>query len=341
LQKEAPVVSAATVAVGNGDLAGLFRQQQDFITKEIQNAVQKEMKTTLVPLIDQKVRESVQQAVDPVLASITTIGKQGIQVDHNQLVSAITKEVEAPLRAVFAENMKNVLIPAFESVSGQMFAQISRSLEKGLAQKSAAADADSSKLTEISQQLAEMTSMVNKLSSEVSFLRSNIQEQNATRGRSESLASSVGIPTAAEQQRLLEQEVTNLLGQRQYEAAFTKALSASTVEMALFVCRNANLSDVLGGHSPALSQPILLCLMHQLGTSVVQATDDQNLQTELAWLQEVSLSLNPIDESMRKHLPGVLQQLVAGVNEKMGRTDPQARRPLQRLLQVLRGIQVQ
>jgi len=113
------------------------------------------------------------------------------------------------------------------------------------------------------------------------------------------------------------------------------------VEMALFVCRNANLSDVLGGHSPALSQPILLCLMHQLGTSVVQATDDQNLQTELAWLQEVSLSLNPIDESMRKHLPGVLQQLVAGVNEKMGRTDPQARRPLQRLLQVLRGIQVQ
>ena len=335
------VSSTATgVSATNQNLAELFRQQQVVMAKEIQKTVQNEMKSTLVPIIDQKVRESVKQAVEPVLSSMNSIGKNGVQVDHDRLVNAITAKVEAPLRAAFAENMKTVLIPAFESVSGQMFAQISSSLEGGMAQKDASGSVNSSKLDDITSQLATMTSLVKKLSSEVDSLRSMMTEQSM-RGRAESLASSAGITGAAEQQQVLEQEVLVLLGQRQYEPAFTKALSASTVEMALFVCRHADLSDVLGGNSPALSQPILLCLMHQLGTSVVAATDDNNLQTELAWLQEVSLSINPMDESMRRHLPGVLQQLVTGISEKMARTDQQARRPLQRLLQVLRGVQVQ
>ena len=303
---------------------------------EIQKAVQKEINSTLVPIIDQQVRENVKLAVAPVLLSLDSIRKTGVQVDHDQLVNAITAKVEAPLRAAFADNMKTVLIPAFESVSGQMFAQISSSLEGGMS-KSGASD---SKLDEITSQLSTMTSMVKQLSSEVDSLRNTMAEQSM-RGRAESLASSAGIATAAEQQQVLEHEVVALLGERQYEAAFTKAMSASTIEMALFVCRRADMSSVLGGQSPSLSQPILLCLMHQLGTSVVAAKDVNNLQTELEWLTEVSLSIIPNDESMKRHLPGVLQQLITGISEKMARTDQNSRRPLQRLLQVLRGVQVQ
>lgn len=331
---------SAGSAASSRELAGLFQKQQATMTQEIQKAIQREMKTTLVPLIDQKVRESVKQAVDPVLSSINAIGKNGVQVDHDRLVNAITEKVEAPLRAAFADNMKNALIPAFEAVSGQMFAQISSSLEGGMAQKNASDGASNIKLDEITNQLATMTALVAKLSSEVESLRSTMTDQSM-RVRAESLASSAGIATAAEVQQVLEQDVVALLGQRQYEGAFTKALSASTVEMALYVCRHADLSDVLGGSSPSLSQPILLCLMHQLGTSVVASQDVNNLQTELEWLQEVSLSINPMDESMQRHLSGVLQQLITGINEKMARTDQQARRPLQRLLQVLRGVQVQ
>ena len=333
----APVSSSNTgVAASNQELAALFRQQQASMAVEIQKAVRNEINSTLVPIIDQKVREHVKQAVAPVLLSLDSIGKTGVQVDQDHLVNAITAKVEAPLRAAFADNMKTVLIPAFESVSGQMFAQISSSLDGGMS-KSGASD---SKLDEITSQLVTMTSMVKQLSSEVDSLRNTMAEQSM-RGRAESLASSAGIATAAEQQQVLEQEVMALLGERQYEAAFTKAMSASTIEMALFVCRKADMSSVLGGQSPSLSQPILLCLMHQLGTSVVAAKDVNNLQTELEWLTEVSLSIIPNDESMKRHLPGVLQQLITGISEKMARTDQNSRRPLQRLLQVLRGVQVQ
>lgn len=335
-------MSKSDVAGSGMDVADLFRKQEAVIKTEIHKAVQDEIKSTLAPLIDQKVRDCVKGSIEPLISSIDSIGKDGVQVDHDKLVAAITRKVEVPLRNTFAENMKNVLIPAFESVSGQMFAQISSSLENGMAQKHAADEANKQELATIKSRLSAMTSSMNELTSQVEKLRSIVSEHGA-RGRTESLTSSLGANVAAEQQHIIENEVLALLGQRQYEAAFTKALSASTVEMALFVCRHADLSDVLGGNSPALSQPILLCLMHQLGTSVVTATNDgNNLQTELEWLQEVSLSINPADESMRRHLPGVLHQLVSGINDKMARTDQQAkRRPLQRLLQVLRGVQVQ
>jgi len=334
-----PGIDSAGVSVSDKTIAALFQQQDAAIAREFQKALKNEITSTLVPLIDQKVQECFTRSIQPVLASIERIGKDGVQVDHDRLVDAITAQVAAPLRAAFADNMKNVMIPAFESVTGQMFAQISTSLEDGMAQKDGVGATN--KLDELSNQLSTVTAMVKQLSSEVELLRSVVTDKGM-RARAESLASSVGVSAAAEQQQVLEQEVLSLLGQRQYEAAFTKALSASTVEMALFVCRHSDLADVLGGNSPALSQPILLCLMHQLGTSVVTATDDgNNLQTELAWLQEVSLSINPSDDSMKRHLPGVLQQLVAGINDKMARTNQhEMRRPLQRLLQVLRGVQV-
>eukprot|EP00797_Seminavis_robusta_P030403 Sro634_g178970.2 (1050) ;mRNA; r:16882-20183 len=342
----AAVPASTTTTTGGVDLSAQFEQQQAAIASEIQKAVQAEMQQTVIPLMDQKVRACVDQSILPVLASMNSIGKDGVQVDHDKLVDAITAKVEAPLRAAFAENMKTVLIPAFQAVSTQMFSQIAVSLDNGMAAQ-AAGGASNGKIEEMSNQLTTMTALVKQLASEVENLRSVVseqqqQQQQGGRDRTESIASSTGANAAAEK-AALEQEVMQFLSVRQYEAAFTKALSASTVEMALFVCSHADLADVLGGSVPSLSQPILLCLMHQLGTSVVTSVNDENnLSTELAWLQEVSLSINPMDESMKRHLPSVLQQLVTGINDKMARNEqPTMRRPLQRLLQVLRGVQVQ
>ena len=336
--------STSGPGLGKQELAELFQQQQNVITKEIQAAVM-DIKASVGPIIDEKVRSCVNQAVEPVLSSVNRLGKNGVEVDHDKLVDAITTKVEAPVRAAFAETMKSVFIPAFQSVTGQMFSQVSSqvvaSLEGGFAQERNASASQQKEIEQLSNKLTAMTAQMQQLAAEVAGLRAILAEKGGASERA-TVASAPSVDSAAEQKQALEREVMALLQQRQYEAAFTKALSASTVEMALFVCRNADLADVLGGSSPSLSQPILLCLMHQLGTSVVtDKNDETNLQTELAWLQEVSLSINPMDESMRRHLPGVLQQLVAGINDKMMRTDQQSRRPLQRLLQVLRGVQVQ
>jgi hypothetical protein len=135
-------------------------------------------------------------------------------------------------------------------------------------------------------------------------------------------------------------EILALLEKKQYEAAFTKSVSASTADLALFCCTQTKIHDVLGDNGPALSQPILLCLMQQLGTILVSSHDSKQLSLSLEWLQEIALSLDPSEKRIADHVPNVLQQLVNNINQNIQGGDPSLKRNLQRLLQVVRGMQM-
>jgi enhancer of mRNA-decapping protein 4 len=213
-----------------------------------------------------------------------------------------------------------------------MFLQVASSLESGLA---AQQNQDTTSIEGLAAKLDAMTGAMEALSSEVVQLRAAVAA--STRGTADlPVGVSRGAPPDAMQ--TVRKDILAHLQQQQYEAAFTKALSASAADMAVYCCKHANVSDVLGGNSPALSQPILLCLMQQLGAVLVSSTG-ADLQANLEWLQELALSLDPQDESIHRHVPAVLQQLVASIEEKMAQGDPSLRRPLQMLLQVIRGMQ--
>ena len=136
-------------------------------------------------------------------------------------------------------------------------------------------------------------------------------------------------------------EIVMLLRQQQYEAAFTKALSTKTPEMAVFCCNRADMGVVMAGNPPVLSQTVMLILMQNLGAALnAPNNNEMDVQTELTWLQECALTLNPADPSIQRHAPPVLQQLVASINQRTARGEPHLRRPLQMLLQVIRGMQM-
>lgn len=204
-----------------------------------------------------------------------------------------------------------------------MFSQVAASLES----RAAPAQANN----EMNAKIDALTAMVQALSLEVSNLRK-------TAGGSSPPSKPPQPPQQVDQIQRMRSEILAALQIGNYEVAFTKALSASTAEMAVFCCRNSNLENVLGGNKPALSQPILLCLMQQLGAVLVTSTE-ADLATELAWLQEIALTLDTSDESIQRHVPSVLQQLGASISAKMQQGDPALRRPLQMLLQVIRGMQ--
>lgn len=225
------------------------------------------------------------------------------------------------------------LVPAYELATREMFLQITSSLEKGLA--GASRVTDSSAMDALTTKLDTMSRAMESLTSEVAQLRSAV---TSTQGMSPSDLGIAETTPHIDAGQMARESILGLLQQREYESAFTQALSASAADMAVYCCKNANVSDVLGGNAPALSQPILLCLMQQLGAVLVSSSED-DLQTILLWLQEIALTLDPADESILRHVPGVLQQLVASINTKMAQGDPTLRRPLQMLLQVIRGMQ--
>jgi enhancer of mRNA-decapping protein 4 len=228
--------------------------------------------------------------------------------------------------------MKTVLVPAFESATRQMFLQVASSLEKGLATQQ-----PTDSMEGLTAKLDEMARAMESLSLEVAQLRSAVASSQGVRPASPFGATSRAVPPPDSKQATRD-GIIALLQKQDYEAAFTKALTASTVDMAVFCCKNSSVSDVLGGSSPALTQPILLCLMQQLGAVLVSSKDDE-LQMILVWLQEIGLTLDPTYHLINTHVPGVLQQLVASIDTKMAEGDPKLRRPLQMLLQVIRGMQ--
>jgi hypothetical protein len=333
---------------------------------ELCESMMKEIQSTVVPEIKSMIRSSVDEivpsVVDKVLQNVSNVGGKSDEQDVSALVARRTDET---LREAMATNVKNVLIPSLESISGQILAQVSTRLDQWHSpmeqlsnRNEEIANAMKKALEASSAQITQLSSMVKQLGTEVHALRQQQQQMvrasvDANANGSASLHVPGGngrsqgptTPITRKATPLLppvdpRPEILALLEKKQYEAAFTKSVSASTADLALFCCTQTKIHDVLGDNGPALSQPILLCLMQQLGTILVSSHDSKQLSLSLEWLQEIALSLDPSEKRIADHVPNVLQQLVNNINQNIQGGDPSLKRNLQRLLQVVRGMQM-
>ncbi len=261
------------------------------------------------------------------------------------------------------------MIPAYEAATRQMFDQISTSVERGLTQISMnQASTTAPSMEAMSRQMMQMTESLQKLSIEVAQLRAA--------GMTTQSNNSLSAPPGMQQPPVVvdvRKEILALFQMKRFEEAFTKAVSASDGDVVLFACKNADTSAVFNG-DVALSQPILICLMQQLGAVLVSATDRDDIKTVLTWLQEIAVTIDPNNENINRRKFGtmlcvielisislfvvphtstdsfvrfvllfldvgsVVQQLLANINNKMANCDPMFRRPLQTLMQVIRGL---
>ena len=219
------------------------------------------------------------------------------------------------------------MIPAYENATNAMFSQISSSLESGLTTKSDTASLD--KLKAMESIMLSMSSSIIQLTKEVESLRATLEASKAVSGDNDSKEISITV----------EDEILSMLKANNFEAAFTTALSSNNAELAVFACKNADISVVLDEDSLVVSQAILLCLMQQLSASLMKLNNTE-VSTELEWLQEIAIVLKPNDQSIAAHAAGVLKQVGQNISAKsaMGDLSRIQKRQLQTLLQVLRGV---
>ena len=305
-----------------------FQKQESLITAEIQKAVRYEMQSGLVPALNKTVAQTLEQAVAKTMkTTVTKTVKDCMMANTAELASSISSQLQAPVVDSFHQNMREVMVPAYENGTRQMFEQISSSIEVGLELKQKDAHETAKLMGDMVKRMDAMGKTIEVLIRAVAQLAVPIDPS----------ASSPPVPEAApaDKAEILRRKIVDLLRANDYEKAFTHALSVSNSAMAFFVCKHSDLSLVLEGDTPGLSQPILLCLMQQLGSDL---STDEHLSVKLAWLQSVALTLDPYDESIKKHIRGVVQQLVVNLQTKMTESEPTLRRHLQMLLQVIRGI---
>jgi enhancer of mRNA-decapping protein 4 len=303
---------------------------QPMDSTEITKAVEQALQAQLEPAIQKVVQDAMASFGRPLQASMDNLGKKGVSVNKKDLEAAL--DVEKPLKAAMAETIRNVFIPAVESITAQVLEQV---IKNATPPTLPPPPPDNSQALEmLAKQLVAMNAKMDDMVKEM-------QQLKAGAGAPAMPSPPMPPPPQPDKAEVIRFEIQGLLRQQEYEAAFTKALSATTAEMAVFCCSRADMGIVMGGTPPALSQPILLCLMQQLGSALVSPKhSEMDLQTELTWLQEIALTLNPADPSIQRHTPAVLQQLVANISQKTAQGEPHLRRPLQMLLQVIRGMQM-
>lgn len=317
---------------------------QSVLEEQVQKAVHAAMSDMVVPAVRKSVQESFATLARPLHKSMDTLSKHGVSVDADDLKDAL--DVETPLKAAFAESLKTVLVPSLQSITGQVLQQVQTSMPKPPPPKD-----DSKLLAALIQQLQAMTSKMDALSTEVQGLRKTVSEQAAVvaaqaEAAAQQKASATGgnptqnVSSDANNELQLRNLIDVLLSKEKYEEAFTKAVATTTPQMAVYCCARSDLRKVLT--DGVLSQPILICLMQQLSAALASSQSPRELQIELAWLQEITLALNPADPSIVQHVPKVLRQLVSNVNGRLQlEGSGHFRRPLQMLLNSLMGMQLQ
>ena len=302
-------------------IAQEFAKQPDVGT-----VVEEALASKLVPSLNKILVESLASFGRPLQSSMDRLGQQGVRVDPKDLQDAL--DLETPIKAALADSIRNVFIPVMESVTAQILQKVSPPPPDRLDKEMLAA------LEALTTQIAAMNTKMDAMASEIKVLKSSSAPNPPL----------PPTPPPVQQQpnqlEAVRNEIGSLLMQKQFQAAFTKAVSTSNAETALWACSRANVQEVLGGTAPKLSQTILLCLMQQLGAAMATTSALEAVNIELQWLQEIALTLDPSDAAIQRHVPTVLQQLVGSVNQKITEGNPQLRRPLIMLLQVIRGMQM-
>lgn len=310
-------------------VASHFQKQESIITSEIQKAVRYEVQSGLVPALNKTVAQTLEQTVTKTMkTSVIKTVKEGMKANTAELASSISSKLQDPVVNSFHQTMREVMVPAYENGTRQMFEQISASVDAGLELKQKERDETAKIMDGMAKRMDAMGKTIEVL------IKAVAQLQTGTPAPVKSVPKT-SEPSAAEQLEILHRKIIELLRTNDFEKAFTQALSVSNSSMALFVCKHSDLSVVLENDTPKLSHPIMLCLMQQLGADLAT---DENLSIKLAWLQSMALTLDPQNESISKHIRGVVQQLVVNLQAKMANSDPALRRHLQMLLQVIRGI---
>ncbi|KAJ3596303.1 hypothetical protein NHX12_002712 [Muraenolepis orangiensis] len=118
-------------------------------------------------------------------------------------------------------------------------------------------------------------------------------------------AASTPVPTAHLDYQTQQASILQLLQQGQLNQAFQQALSATDLNLVLYVCETIDSQQVFGQHPCPLSQPVLLSLIQQLSSNLTTRSE-----LKISYLEDAVMNLDRGDPLTRDHMSAVLAQVL-------------------------------
>ncbi|KAK2918195.1 enhancer of mRNA-decapping protein 4 isoform X2 [Channa argus] len=117
-------------------------------------------------------------------------------------------------------------------------------------------------------------------------------------------AAGTPVPTAHLDYQTQQANILQLLQQGQLNQAFQQALSATDLNLVLYVCETIDSQQVFGQNPCPLSQPVLLSLIQQLSSNLSTRSE-----LKISYLEDAVMNLDHSDPLTRDHLSSVLGQV--------------------------------
>ncbi|CAN9499445.1 unnamed protein product [Ophioblennius macclurei] len=117
-------------------------------------------------------------------------------------------------------------------------------------------------------------------------------------------AAGTPVPTAHLDYQAQQANILQLLQQGQLNQAFQQALSATDLNLVLYVCETIDSQQVFGQHPCPLSQPVLLSLIQQLSSNLATRSE-----LKISYLEDAVMNLDHSDPLTRDHMASVLTQV--------------------------------
>ncbi|XP_053174955.1 enhancer of mRNA-decapping protein 4 isoform X1 [Scomber japonicus] len=117
-------------------------------------------------------------------------------------------------------------------------------------------------------------------------------------------AAGTPVPTAHLDYQTQQANILQLLQQGQLNQAFQQALSATDLNLVLYVCETIDSQQVFGQHPCPLSQPVLLSLIQQLSSNLSTRSE-----LKISYLEDAVMNLDHGDPLTRDHMASMLAQV--------------------------------
>nr|XP_033796651.1 enhancer of mRNA-decapping protein 4 isoform X2 [Geotrypetes seraphini] len=266
------------------------RAAADALQGPIQSAYKEVFQSIMLPSFEKGCQSMFQQ--------INSSFKQGTQEYIQQLETHLQnkkvneQEVQDPLLSQLQHQMDML-----QSTTEQLASTITTSVRSEVQQQL--------HVVMNSMQESILTQVQRIIKGEVSYAMKE-QQAAVTSSIMQAMRSAAGTPIPSSQLDLQSQQthILQLMQQGHVNQAFQQALTASDLNLVLYVCETMDPQQVFDQHPCPLSQPVLLSLIQQLASDLSTCTE-----LKLNYLDEAVMHLDHSDPVTHDHMGTVMNQV--------------------------------
>ncbi|XP_069821989.1 enhancer of mRNA-decapping protein 4 isoform X2 [Dendropsophus ebraccatus] len=270
----------------------------DAIARAVADALHVPMHTAYREAFQNTVLPAFEKGCQSMFQQINSSFKQGTQEYMQQLEThlktkkANEQEVREPLVAQLQQ-----LIDSLQSTTDQLSSNLSGNVRSEVQQQLhiVVANMQDSILSQVQRIIKEEVNHAMK--EQQAVVTSSIM--HAMRS-----AAGTPIPSSHLDYQSQQTHIMQLLQQGHLNQAFQQALTASDLNLILYVCDTVDSQQVFGQHPCPLTQPVLLSLIQQLSFDLCTRTE-----LKLNYLEEAVMHLDHSDPVTRDHMGSIITQV--------------------------------